>query len=732
MPILPPRAAKIPTVRTHHGDTVTDNYEWMRDKESTELLAHLAAENTYTDQETEGLSALRAEIFTEIKTHTQETDLSVPVREGDWWYYSRTLEGAQYRIHCRAPISGPDDWTPPVIDGGDDAPAATSTIAGEEVILDDNVEAAGHEFYSLGSLDISGDGQLMLFGVDTVGDERYTLRLRVLATGEDLGDVVENTSSGALFDASGRYVFYSTVDDAWRPDTVWRHTVGTAATGDVQIFHEPDERFWVGVGMTRSRRYLVIEAGSSITSEARLLDAADPTGDFTVVWPRQEGVEYSIEHAVLGGEDRLLIVHNRDAEDFAVLDVPVGEPASEGRVLVAHTPGTRIEGVDAFAGHLVLEYRRAALSRVAIQLVDEPTDEGDVLAAGPAGWYELPFAEELFSVGTAGNPEWMQPTVRLGYSSFITPSTVYDLDVRTRELRVLRQQPVLQYDPTLYAQKREWAVAGDGTRIPVSLIFRTDLVRPGSPAPTLLYGYGSYEHSIDPGFSIARISLLDRGVVYAVAHVRGGGELGRAWYDNGKTVAKRNTFTDFVAVAEHLTSTGWTRTDLLVAEGGSAGGLLVGAVANLAPEAFAGILAVVPFVDPLTSILDPDLPLTVIEWDEWGDPLHNAEIYALMKSYSPYENVRDTRYPRILAVTSLNDTRVLYVEPAKWVARLREVGAPALLRTEMTAGHGGVSGRYESWHKKAFEYAWILDCLGLNPGQGAGSNAHREYDDPGA
>ena len=693
----PPIAQQIPLERTHHGDVVVDNYEWMRDKESPVVIAHLEAENAWTDAQTDDLAVLREQLFEEIKNRTRETDLSVPVREGDWWYYTRTVEGMQYGIHCRAPIDSRDDWTPPRMqDGG--------SLPGEEVLLDDNLAAEGLEFYSLGSFDVSGDGTTLLYAVDTEGDERYTLRLRDLVSGDDLPDEVPNTSAGAVFDASGRFVFYTTVDDAWRPDTVWRHAIGTGAGDDVNVFHEPDERYWVGVGLTRSRRYLEIEVGSKITSEARILDAQDPTGDFEVVWPRREGVEYSIEHAVIDGEDRLLVVHNDGAVDFEVADVAASDPMGERRTLVPHVVGTRIEGIDAFSGHLVLEYRREALPRVAVLRLGDD-----------AGFVEIPFSEELFSVGAGGNPDWNQPVVRLHYGSFVTPSTVNDYDVATGGFTLLKQQEVVGgYDPALFVQRREWATAADGTRVPISLVYRGDLVVEGEPAPAVLYGYGSYEHSIDPAFAISRLSLLDRGVVFAVAHVRGGGELGRDWYEQGKTLTKRNTFTDFVSAARHLTDTRITSADRLVAEGGSAGGLLMGAVANLAPEAFAGILAVVPFVDPLTSILDPSLPLTVIEWDEWGDPLHDAEVYRLMKSYSPYENVRETVYPRILAITSINDTRVLYVEPAKWVARLREVGASVLLRTEMSAGHGGVSGRYESWHKRAFELAWVLDVLGLH------------------
>ena len=700
---LPPIAAKSPQHREHHNDVVIDNYEWMRDKSNPAVISHLEAENAYTSARTGHLELLQEQLFDEIKGRTQETDLSVPVRQGLWWHYTRTVEGLEYGIHCRAPITDPLDWNPPLVSASEKS--GTAGLPGEQVLLDDNLEAAGHEFYSLGSFDVSDDGRLMLYAVDTEGDERYTIRVRTIETGQDQPDEIANTSAGALFDPSGRFVFYTTVDDAWRPDTVWRHEVGSPAPADEMVFTEPDERFWVGVGLTRSRKYLVIEAGSSVTSETRLLDTSNPTGEFALVWPRREGVEYEVEHAVLDGEDRLLIVHNDNAVNFELVSVAADDAQGPQRVLLAHNPEIRLESVDAFRDFVVVEYRREGLTRIAV----DRRGDGE-------GLTELSFDEPLFTVGTRGNPEWEQPVIRLGYTSFVTPSTVFDYVVETGEMRQLKQQQVLGgYDPSLFAQRREWAIARDGTRIPISLVYRSDLVMPGEPAPTLLYGYGSYEQSIDPGFGIPRLSLLDRGRVFAIAHVRGGGELGRPWYEQGKTTHKRNTFTDFIDCAQHLVDAGFTTPEHLVAEGGSAGGLLVGAVANLAPELFAGILAVVPFVDPLTSILDPSLPLTVIEWDEWGDPLHNPEVYAYMKSYSPVENVRDTHYPRILAVTSLNDTRVLYVEPAKWVARLREVGADALLKTEMSAGHGGVSGRYSAWRERAFNYAWVIDAAGAHP-----------------
>lgn len=695
-PASAPVAARKPQTRTHHGDDVVDAYEWLRDKEDAEVVAHLEAENAYTEARTAYLAPLRERIFQEIKGRTLETDLSVPTRRGDWWYFSRTEEGKQYGIHCRAPIASTDDWTPPVPEGA---------LPGEEVLLDGNAEADGEEFFSLGTFEVSSDARLLLYGIDVAGDERYTLRVRDLDTGETLPDVIEGTFAGAELSPDGRFIVYSTVDEAWRPDTVWLHELGTPVTDDTQLFHEADDRYWVGAGFTRSDRYLVIGLGSSITSEEWLVPADDLRAEPRVVWPRREGVEYDSSHAVVDGEDVLYILHNDDALDFELVRVSASDPQGERQVVVAHEPGHRLLGVSTFRDWAVIGYRREGLARLGM------------LAYADGAVSEIAFDEPLYSVGTAGNPEWAPPVIRLGYGSFVTPSSVIDYDPATGERTLRKQQPVLGgYEPDDYGQERVWATGQDGTRVPVSLVWKRSFGEPGAaPRPIHLYGYGSYEHSIEPFFSVARLSELDRGVIFAVAHVRGGGEMGRQWYEDGKMLAKRNTFTDFVDSARHLIDNGFTMPDRLVAEGGSAGGLLMGAVANLAPELFAGIVADVPFVDALTTILDPSLPLTVIEWDEWGDPLHDADVYAYMKSYSPYENVREgVAYPRILAVTSFNDTRVYYVEPAKWVARLREVGADALLKCEMVAGHGGVSGRYNAWRERAFELAWLFDVLGVD------------------
>ncbi|VEG38711.1 oligopeptidase B [Mycolicibacterium flavescens] len=690
----PPVAKRVDTRREHHGDVFLDPYEWLRDKTSPEVIAHLEAENAYTEHVTEHLASLRQAIFDEIKARTKETDLSVPTRRDAWWYYGRSFEGKQYSVHCRCPVADLDDWTPPVLDENTEVP-------GEQVLLDENVEAEGHEFFSLGAASVSLDGNILAYSVDLKGDERYTLRFKDLRTGELYEDTIAGIGPGATWAADNRTLYYSTLDDAWRPDTIWRHRLGSGQPAQM-VYNEPDERYWLGVGRTRSDKYVIIAAGSAVTSEVRYADATDPDAEFTIVWPRRDFVEYSVEHAVVGGEDRFLILHNDGAENFTLVEVPVGDPTAV-RTLIEHRADVRLDSVDAFEKHLVVSYRSEALPRIQLWPLH------------PGGEYGSPedftFESELTSAGLSANPNWSAPKLRIGSTSYTTPVRIYDVDLATGERTLLREQPVLgDYRPEDYVERRDWATAPDGVRIPISIVHKIGLQY---PAPTLLYGYGAYEACEDPRFSIARLSLLDRGMVFAVAHVRGGGELGRPWYEHGKMLEKKNSFTDFIAAAQHLVYTDVTRPENLVAYGGSAGGLLVGAVANMAPELFAGVLAVVPFVDPLTTILDPSLPLTVTEWDEWGNPLENKDVYEYMKSYSPYENVEARNYPRILAMTSLNDTRVYYVEPAKWVAALRHAKTdshPVLLKTEMNAGHGGISGRYERWKETAFQYAWLLDA----------------------
>jgi oligopeptidase B len=690
-----PVAKRVPAERTYHGDTVTDEYAWMADKDSPETIAHLEAENAYTDAMTGGQKDLREAIFSEIKSRTKESDLSVPSRKGGWWYYSRTIEGMQYPVHCRRAVR-PEDAAPPMSADG-------SPLEGEELLLDENELAGNNPFFAVGAFDVSPDGNLLAYSTDLDGDERYTMRFKNLATGEVAPDEIPDTYYGTAWSADASALFYITVNDAWRPYRVWRHAIGTPASEDVLVYEEDDEKFNVGVGLSRSERYLMIGSASSLTSEIRLLDATNPAGEFRVVTPRRPGVEYDVEHQVLpDGTERLLILHNDGALNFELAQAPLTDP-TQWTPLIPHRDDTRLLGVDAFASHFVVYLRRAGLTGLR------------VVPAG-AGEYEIDFPEPIYQVHPASNPEYETDKFRLAYVSMVTPNSVYDCDVPTGQLILLKQAEILPgpdgraYDPGDYEQQRLWATAEDGTQVPISLVSRKGTPRDGS-APFLLYGYGSYEISADPSFSISRISLLDRGFVYAIAHIRGGGEMGRHWYDDGKMLRKVNTFTDFVACARHVVAEGWTTADRLIARGGSAGGLLMGAVVNMAPEAFGGIVAQVPFVDAVTTMLDPTLPLTVPEWEEWGDPLHDAEVYRYMKAYSPYENISPGRvYPPILAVTSLNDTRVLYREPAKWIARLQyeAKGGPFLLRTEMIAGHGGRSGRYDAWHEEALVLAWIV------------------------
>lgn len=706
-----PVAARADHVREHHGDRVVDPYEWLRDKTDPAVIAHLEAENAYAEAVTGHLDELRETIFGEIKGRTQETDLSVPVRHGDWWYYSRTVAGQQYGIHCRLAVA--DSPQRPELQPG-------QVPEGEAILLDGNQAAQGEEFFALGGFELTQAGDRLAYAVDTSGDERFAVVVKDLGTGQILDESVTGVGYGLAWSADGRYLFYTRVDEAWRPFQVWRHEVGAAAAEDVLVFQEDDERFWMGLGTSRDDSHIVLGIGTKNTTEFRLLPTADPLAQFRVVAPREEGVEYDVEVA----GDTLWIVHNRTHRESELARAPLTSTSAEDwETVLPGEDSRRLLGVDAFASHLVVGLRSEGLTQLHVLPLEAGVAGGVGGSDGAGGvgeGYEVPVDEVVHTIDVGANPAYDTSTVQVVIESLVTPRSVYDLDLATGELTLLKRQPVLgDYDPADYVQQRLWATASDGTRVPISLVARKDVAADGT-APGLLYGYGSYEMSIDPYFSVARLSYLDRGVVYAIAHIRGGGEMGRSWYEDGRMEHKRNTFTDFVACAEEVVRSGWVAPDRLAAEGRSAGGLLMGAVLNLAPEKFRVVHAGVPFVDALTTILDPSLPLTVGEWEEWGNPLESAEVYEYMRDYTPYENIREVDYPAILTTTGLNDTRVFFVEPAKWVARLRETVTsdpatrPIVLKTEMVAGHGGKSGRYDAWRETAFEIAFMVDQLGAS------------------
>ncbi|HSF99028.1 MAG TPA: S9 family peptidase [Ornithinibacter sp.] len=694
----PPIPLRRPHVREHHGDSFEDPFGWMSDLEDPALLAHLEAENGYADARTEHLAALRGQLFEEIRSRVKETDLSVPVASGPWWYYSRTVQGRQYPSQVRCPLVNPavrpdpEDAAPP----------------GEQVVVDGNVEAGDSEFFSLGALTVSADHRLVAFAVDTEGDERFDLTIREIETGTVLDTSVTGIGYGVELSLDGTFVFYTRLDDAWRPHQLWRHRVGGDPAQDVLVHQEDDERFWMGVASSRDERWLMLGLGSKTTSEVHLLDSSRPEGEWRVVAPRREGVEYDVEPA----GDRLLIVHNTDTPDADLAWAPIDATSHEQWVpWLRSAAGERFVSVDAFDTASVLSLRTGGLTALRVL----PRDASS--PAGHATPWDVEVDAQVHSIGLGDNPEPGQGSVQVVVESWVTPRTVVDVDLATGERTVLKRQPVLgDFDAASYAERREWATASDGTRIPISVVHRVG-VGPDGTNPGLVTAYGAYEISSDPYFSVARLSLLDRGVVYAVAHVRGGGEMGRRWYDDGKLLTKTNTFTDTLACVDHLVASGWFAADRVGLEGGSAGGLLVGAVLNLAPDRFRVAHAAVPFVDALTTMLQPDLPLTVGEWEEWGNPVADQQVYAAMRAYAPYENVRTEAYPAVLATSSLHDTRVYVTEPAKWVARLREIVTsdpqvrPVLMRTELSAGHGGRSGRYAAWEQIAWEWAFVLDQL---------------------
>ena len=655
-----PDAPQRPFTRTVHGDEVADPYRWMADKTDPELLAYLEAENAWTATHTEHLAPLADELYEDIRARTKQTDMSVPLHvthtDGSaYWYYGRTREGDDYGRTCRIPATNRDD-----------IPDVTEPSPEEEVLIDAQALAQGHDFFSIGLALVSPDGRRLAYSIDTRGDERYDLYVVELATGEVIDGPITGIGAGGVW-AGPDWLLYTRVDAAWRPHEVWRHRIGSPADADALVFTEPDERFWVGVDTSRDYQWVFVDLASKTTTETHLLRADDPTGPLTVVQPRRPGLEYSVEMA----PDALWILHNDGAPQFKLSRAPLATPGIEHwETVIEERPETRLTGVSVYATAVVVDHRTNALAGVTVI----PREADGTLGT----LTELTFDEALYDVGSEDSPDFDTDRIRLGYESMVSPPSVWEYQLATGARRLLKQTPVLDH--------------------PV---------------------HGAYEAPTMPDFAMSRVSLLDKGFVFAIAHVRGGGELGRPWYDGGKELAKPNTFSDFVACGHVLVDEGHVAPDRLLAEGGSAGGLLIGAAVNLAPELFRAVHAAVPFVDPLTTILNPDLPLTVMEWEEWGNPVEDPEVYACMKAYSPYENIAAVQYPAILATTSLNDTRVEVTEPAKWVARLRDVATngedrPILLKTEMVAGHGGVSGRYKGWRERAFQLAWLVDQAGAN------------------
>ena len=660
----------------HHRPTgdVVDPYAWLRDRDDPDTVAYLEAENAHTATWYDARVGLVDELFEEIRSRIQETDVSAPVPVDDWFYVARTVEGLSYPIHCRG---------------------RSAAAADEQVLLDQNAEADGHDFFDLGAFEVSLDHGLLAWSSDTAGDEHYTLRIRDLAAGHDLDDEVRDTTwGGVAWSADGSHILYVVADEQERPYRVMRHRLGTPQSDDVEVYVDHDERYFVGIGLTRSREWIVIQSVSKTSAEGWLLPAADVTAAPVCVRPREADHEYSVDH----WGDRLVILTNDDAVDFRVMTAPVDRP-SAWTELVAHQPGRRITGVEPFADFLVLHEWDRAQPQVRVVARD---GADRVLAVDT----------EPHDVEIGANEQWQTSVVRLTHQSLTTPSRVLDVDVTTGDITVVKQTPTPNVDLSSYVSERRWATAPDGASVPVDIVRHIGTPLDGT-APCCVYGYGSYEASMPPWFSVARLSLLDRGTVWALVHPRGGGELGRQWYLDGKLLAKRNTFTDTLAACEHLVASGAVARDRVAIRGGSAGGLLVGACVTTEPERFAAAVAEVPFVDIVTTMSDPTLPLTVTEWEEWGDP--RSEPYAsYMLGYSPYDRTVPADYPAMLITAGLNDPRVSYHEPAKWTAALRAVrtnDAPLLLKTEMGAGHAGPSGRYETWRDEARVLTFLLETV---------------------
>ena len=666
-----------------HGAVLTDDYAWLREKESPEVTAYLNAENAYAEAAMAPLAGLRQELYEEMLSHMKQTDVTVPYRDGAWWYYARTEEGKQYATHCRKA----------------DLPGAE-----EQIILDGNALAEGQSFMAIGDTDVSDDGRWLAYSVDFTGFRQYTLYIKDLTTGELLDGTVERVGS-ITWAADNLALFYTIEDEEQkRQYQLWRHTLGSAHAADVLVFEEPDERFNLGAGRTRDGKFLIMEASSHTTSESRFLAANDPAGAWTLVAEREDEHEYAIDH-----RNGLWFIRTNDqGRNFRLVTAPVATPGREHwTALLDHRTDIMLEEVDLFERFFVSCEREDGLPRLRLWSF---TQNDRAIQSN-----EIRFPEPVYSAFPHINREFGATAYRYAYQSLVTPSSVYEYDLATGNSTLLKQLEVPGgFDRDRYASERVFATASDGARVPISLVYRKDArVRGGNPL--YVYAYGSYGYSLPVGFNANRLSLLDRGVVMAYAHIRGGGDMGKPWHDAGKMLTKRNTFTDFIASVQHLTASGYGDPSRVAIEGGSAGGLLMGAVTNLRPDIFRAVLSHVPFVDVMNTMLDASLPLTVPEYEEWGNP-NEEEYFHYMLSYSPYDNLKAGSYPAMLVKTSLNDSQVMYWEPAKYVAKLRTLKTdetPLLLVTNMEAGHGGASGRYDYLKEIAFDYAFLLRELGL-------------------
>ncbi len=688
--LIPPRAERRPAPVTHHGHTRTDDYAWLRADNWQEVMrnpaaladdirAYLDAENAYFTAATADTEALQETLFKEMRARIKEDDSSVPSPDGPWAYAVRYVEGGQHPLYAREKRDG----------------------SGEQVMLDGNALGEGRAYFRIGGAFHSPDHRLLAWSHDDAGSEFFTLSIRDLAAGGDLADVIPDTGGSAAWSADGRHLFYVRLDANHRPSRVFRHTLGTSPEADALVYEEPDPGFFVGVGKTQSRRFILIDAHDHQTSEVRMIPADAPESEPRIVAPRETAVEYNVDEA----HGTLFILTNAgDAKDFKIVTAPADTPGRESwRDLVAHEPGRLIIAHDVTARHLVRLERFEGLPRIVVRRLADDAE------------HMIAFDEEAYALGLMGGYEFDTDTLRFNYSSMATPARVFDYGMETRK-RVLRKEQEVPsgHDPSLYVTRRVMAPAADGETVPVSLLYRKDTPLDGS-APALLYGYGAYGITMPAGFSISRLSLVDRGFVYAIAHIRGGKDKGYAWYETGRREAKANTFTDFIAAAEFLAAQRLSSRGRIVAQGGSAGGMLIGAVANMTTDLFGGLVAAVPFVDVLNTMLDDTLPLTPPEWPEWGNPIESAVDFQTMLAYSPYDNVRAKPYPPILVLAGLTDPRVTYWEPAKWVARLRALKTddnPLLLRTNMEAGHGGAAGRFDALKETAIEIAFALKVTG--------------------